>query len=133
MGTRLGDCVASLTMMKRRMMLTGWLVLGVCLGAIATWLVGLRHTNTLLDQASKLGRELRRAEQQRLKADMFIKNLVSDGFVIVDFDKSNPTVIELRPETNVIGLGGRWLIFLELDSELRIVRSNTELQPVGWL
>jgi hypothetical protein len=39
------------------MILVGWLVMGVCLGVIATWLIGLRHTSTLLDQASELGRE----------------------------------------------------------------------------
>jgi hypothetical protein len=118
--------------MKRRMILVGWLVMGVCLGVIATWLIGLRHTSTLLDQASELGRELRRAEQQRLNADDLIKNLASNGFVIVDYDRNNPTIIELRPETNIFRLGGRWLIFLELDSDRRIIRSNTELQPVGW-
>lgn len=132
MGTWLGDRVAPLTAMKHRMIVIGWLLIGVCLGVIATWLVSLRHTDALLYQSSKLGRELRRAVQQRVSADDLIKNLASDGFVIVDYDKSNPTVIVLRPETNILGMGGRWLVLLELDSDRRVVQTSIELQPVGW-
>lgn len=134
MGAWLGKSASEVTHVNLRTVMTavGLLIVGTILGVVLTWILALRDTVALLDQYETISRLLRDAAQEGSNAKLFISQVEDSGIEITDYDPNLPEVIEIASEVNIIGIGGRWIIFLRLDEDQIIQSSYVELQPRGW-
>lgn len=132
----MGYRIATLRLMKQRMMPIVWMGLGALLGIVLTclfaWYFALKHIDASLGQAVTIAAILRRAEQDHQSADYIIHRLEAEGYQFEVESLDNRKIIVLADEVNFLGMGGRWIIHLQLDHDGKVLNAAMESQPVGW-